>query len=58
MAKTGHKGNDLVLRLLLQLWIADDPALPNIRTLQFELRFDQRQNYSPWSYQVERVRQD
>ena len=58
MTETSHKLDDLVLRLLMQLWIANDSAAPDISSFQFELRFDQRQSHTLWSYQVEGRRQD
>jgi hypothetical protein len=42
----------------MQLWIANNSAAPDVGTLQFELRFDQRQNHAAWSYQLKRVGQD
>src|SRR6266536_1380300 len=58
MPETGHECDDLVLRFLLQLRITDDSTSPNIYTLQFKLWFDERENHTAWSYQVECVRQD
>jgi len=58
MAQMRHKGDNLVLRLLVQVLIANDSAFSHFGTLQLELWFDQRENHSSRGYQVECVRQN
>jgi len=58
MPETSHKLDDLVLRPLVQLRIADDSATPDVCTLQLKLRLDERENHTARSYQVECIGQD
>src|SRR5207248_10087005 len=57
MPKIGHKGDNLVLCLLMQGRIANNSAFAYFRALQFELGFYERENHSTWSYYSEGVRQ-
>ena len=47
-----------LLHLGLQRRIVHDPAPADVFALQLELRFDQREDHTIWSYQLESARQD
>src|SRR5262249_14468782 len=50
--------HNLLLRFFMQRGLANNPAAADIAAFQFKLRFDQGQNHTVRSYQLERARQD
>src|SRR5207244_9780739 len=52
------KVHNFLLRFLVQRRVAHESAAADIFALQFKLRFDERQNHTVWSYQLESVGQD
>src|SRR5438046_10137316 len=58
MARLEHEVANFLLRFLVQSRFAHDPAAAHIRSLELKLRFDEREDHSVGSYQLERVRQD
>ena len=49
---------NLILRFLVQSWVSNDSTVSDFRGSKLKLRFDQRQDHTVGSYQVEGVRQD
>src|SRR2546423_12641664 len=58
MARPEHEVANFPLRFLVQSRFAHDAAAAHIRSLELKLRFDEREDHSVGSYQLERIRQD
>src|SRR2546423_14874502 len=58
MARPEHEVANFPLRFLVQSRFAHDAAAAHIRSLELKLRFDEREDHSVGSYQLESVRQD